>query len=54
LAIVELKQGTVTIKSGDAQIIISNGEIKLSGQIQIEGTKEGKLRVDSESKIILG
>lgn len=54
LSIVELKQGTVTIKSGDAQIIISNGEIKLSGQIQIEGTKEGKLRVDSESKIILG
>jgi hypothetical protein len=54
LAIVELKQGTVTIKSGDAQIIISNGEIKLSGQITLEGAKEGKLKVDSESKIILG
>lgn len=54
LSIIELKQGTVTIKSGEAQITISNGEIKLSGQITLEGAKEGKLKVDSESKIILG
>jgi Rhs element Vgr protein len=54
LAAVELKQGTVTIQSGDAQITISNGEIKLSGQIQIQGAEEGNLQVDSGSKIILG
>jgi len=54
MAAIELKQGTVTIQSGDAQITISNGEIKLSGQIQIEGSEEGNLKVDSGSKIILG
>ena len=54
MAALELKQGTVTIQSGDAQITISNGEIKISGQIQIEGSEEGNLKVDSGSKIILG
>ncbi len=54
MAAIELKQGTVTIQSGDAQITISNGEIKLSGQITIEGAPEGDVMVDSDAKIILG
>jgi hypothetical protein len=54
MAAIELKQGTVTIQSGDAQITISNGEIKLSGQITIDGAPEGDVMVDSDSKIILG
>ncbi|WPD21994.1 MAG: type VI secretion system tip protein TssI/VgrG [Candidatus Electrothrix scaldis] len=53
-AIVQVKQGTVTIQSGDAQVIISNGEITLSGDITIDGASEGNLEVDSDSKIILG
>ncbi|MCI5129987.1 MAG: hypothetical protein D3904_00305, partial [Candidatus Electrothrix sp. EH2] len=54
MAAIELKQGTVTIQSGDAQITLSNGEIKLSGQITIEGAPKGDVMVDSDSKIILG
>ena len=54
MAIIELKQGVITIQSGDGKIIISDGEVRLSGVVALEGTEEGNVMVDSDSKIILG